>query len=65
MYVSIKEYRFCKVVYYVSMPLMQCINMYCVTNFRRLFKQYVKKYKEKLLTSKPSADLLAQLQVCC
>ncbi|XP_065917560.1 intermembrane lipid transfer protein VPS13A-like [Dysidea avara] len=28
----------------------------------RLFQQYVEKYKEKLLTSKPSADLLAQLQ---
>ena len=40
--------------------------MFHVTGYRRLYKQYVEKYKEKLLTStNPSPDLLAELLVCC
>ena len=44
---------------------LSCISVTShITGYRRLFKQYVEKYKEKLLTSSPSADLLAELLVC-
>ena len=49
----------------MCVAILPCTSiMYHVTGYRRLFKQYVEKYKEKLLTSSPSADLLAELLVC-